>query len=162
MTKIWVNIMENDNDDNSVKRSEIIGKIKRNNIKFENLKLLVEYKCDVNAEDMNLWKPLIYICRNEHIKIEEEKKENISDKLMVVKYLIENKANVNGCDDELFSSLLRILENGIVDLSVVNFLLDNGADVNLCANGYWHALHCVCSNEQFVYFFFFFPLLFYA
>ena len=90
------------------------------------VKLLVEKRANINvysiSDDEKISTPLIEACQN--------------NKFAVIKYLVENKADIN---DEMSISSLLLFNNGMTsfmtavkkcELKIVKYLVDNGADIH--------------------------------
>ncbi|XP_063404188.1 uncharacterized protein LOC134687660 [Mytilus trossulus] len=64
----------------------------------------------------------------------------------VVKMLINNKANINTCDNEECSPLYIACQNGHTE--VVQMLINNKADINKCNNEEYSPLYIACYNRH--------------
>ena len=112
------------------------------------IKMLVENGADVNIRTNKGYTPLGYVCYNKSDNIELAKflvehgaliKEyHLLDAVKnnnknIIKYLIENGANVNAKDADGNTPLLLVCNPSMgfsVDFDLVKYLVENGADVN--------------------------------
>ena len=67
------------------------------------------------------------------------------DDLEIVKYLLENGADINAKDNYGTTALMKASSNG--QLEIVQFLIENGADINIKNNEGKTALDVAATKE---------------
>ncbi|MBN2891701.1 MAG: ankyrin repeat domain-containing protein [Bacteroidales bacterium] len=95
---------------------------------FEAVKLLIEYKANINSKGAYGRTALIYASAS-------------SGSLEIVKLLIENGANIKAKNDAGENALFDLITREKANTEVADFLIEKGININLSIKSYGTALH---------------------
>jgi ankyrin repeat protein len=87
-------------------------------IKLDQIKLMLEDGEDINVENEYEETPLLFLCENKSVTLD------------LIRYMVENGADINHADWCENTPLIYLCGNKSVTLDLIKYMVEKGADIN--------------------------------